>query len=85
MSSRDITLPDELHSYLERESGRRGYKNVSEFVQSLVEAERHRDVRKEVETLLLEALDSPASEWTEQDVEDIRTTGLKIIERWKSK
>jgi hypothetical protein len=35
-----IQLPDELKTYLHREAQRRGYKDVSQYVQKLIEADQ---------------------------------------------
>jgi Arc/MetJ-type ribon-helix-helix transcriptional regulator len=81
MSTVDIHLPDALTSYLNRESARRGYQNPSEFVQALLEAEQIRNIRKDLEAMLLEAADGPFSDWTDDDVADIERAGTRLIER----
>jgi hypothetical protein len=84
MKSIDVNLPDELQAFVTAESARRGFKDPSGFVQALVEAERHRQLRQDIEALLLEAVDGPFSPWTDQDLEDIRRQGRQLIERRKS-
>jgi Arc/MetJ-type ribon-helix-helix transcriptional regulator len=81
MSTLDIRLSDALKSYVEEEVARRGYKDASEFVQALLEAERHRDIHREVEAMLLEAVNGPFSEWTNNDIRDIERAGTRLIER----
>jgi Arc/MetJ-type ribon-helix-helix transcriptional regulator len=81
MSTIAIQLPRKLKPYLDEETNRRGYKRVSEFVEALVEAERHRDIRAELEQMLLEAVEGPFEEWTDKDVEDIRRVGTALIKR----
>ncbi|HWB54218.1 MAG TPA: hypothetical protein VG722_08495 [Tepidisphaeraceae bacterium] len=81
----EITLPDELRAFAQSEAARRGFKDPGEFMQSLLEAERHRQVGREIESLLIEASDGPFSEWTNADVEEIRRTGKRLIERRKSR
>ena len=80
MSTLDLHLPHELRSFVDQQVARRGYKNASEFLQSLVEAERHRDLARELETSLLAALDEPSSPLTAADFEDIRRQGTSLIE-----
>jgi Arc/MetJ-type ribon-helix-helix transcriptional regulator len=80
-----IQLPDELKTYLQRESARCGYKDVSEYVQELIEADKRRKVSAEIEEMLLEAADGPFTEWTDKDVEDIRRAGDRIIQRRKAR
>jgi Arc/MetJ-type ribon-helix-helix transcriptional regulator len=85
MKTIDVTLPDDLQAFAQAEAARRGFKDPSDFVQSLLEAEKHRQVRQELESLLLEAVDGPFSEWTDQDANDIRTEGRRLIERHQSR
>jgi hypothetical protein len=81
----DISLPSDLLAFAETESARRGFKDASGFMQSLLEAEKHRHVRSEIESLLLEAVDGPFSPWTDQDLMDIRRVGTQLIEQRKSR
>jgi hypothetical protein len=81
MSTMDLRLSAELDAYLREESARRGYTDAGEFVRSLVEAERHRQIKREVEQLLLETVNGPFTDWTDADVDDIRTAGRRAVER----
>jgi hypothetical protein len=81
MSTIDIHLSGKFTPYLRRESARRGYKDVSAFIDALVEAEKERKTEKEIEGLLLEAVDGPFEEWTDKDVADIRRVGTQMIKR----
>jgi len=81
MSSFDLNLPDVLKAFVDEQVARRGYKDASAFVQSLLEAERHRQVVREVEQALLETTDEDFADWTENDVEDIRRAGMRLIAR----
>ena len=85
MTTINIHLSDELQSYLQQEAVRRGYKDASEFVQSLLEAERLRDIRKELEDSLLEAIEGPFTPLTDADFDDIVREGTKIIEKRQKK
>ena len=85
MKHMDLVLPDDLQAFAAAESKRRGFENPSVFMQALLEAEKHRQVRLEVESLLLEAADGPFSEWTDDDVSDIRRAGTRLIDRLKSR
>jgi Arc/MetJ-type ribon-helix-helix transcriptional regulator len=81
MSTIPINLPDDLKKYVESESSRRGYENASEFVQAVLEAEKMRDLRKELEQSLLDAMKEPSTPMTAQDFEDVRRRGLAIIKQ----
>lgn len=79
MSTIEIHRPETVKAYLNEQVARRGFRDASEFVQSLLEAERQRHVGREVEQLLLEAAGGPFSEWTDDDVDDIRRAGRRAI------
>jgi hypothetical protein len=79
----DLALPDDLQAFATAESKRRGYENPSVFMQALLEAEKHRQLRLELESLLLDAADGPFSEWTNQDLSDIRRVGAQMINQRK--
>ncbi|HYO08292.1 MAG TPA: hypothetical protein VER17_04925 [Tepidisphaeraceae bacterium] len=83
MSTLDIRLRGELRAYLEEQVARGGYKDASEFIEFLVEANKLRGLRAEVEAMLLEAADGPFAEWTDDDVADIERLGTRLIERRK--
>jgi len=81
MSRFDLKLPDVLKAFVDEQVACRGYKDASAFVQSLLEAERHRQVVREVEQALLETTGGDFADWTENDVEDIRRAGRRLIAR----
>jgi antitoxin ParD1/3/4 len=81
MTTLDVNLPDALKTFVDEQVARRGYKDASAFLESLLEAERLRQVAREVEHALLETTDGPFSEWTDEDVEDIRRAGRRLIEK----
>ncbi len=72
MSTIHISLPDTLKAFLDEQVASGKYPDASAFVQSLLEAEVQRGIGREIEQLLLEAVDGPFDDWTEQDLEDIR-------------
>ena len=79
MSTIDITLPDALKRYLDEQVTRRGYQNASEYLESLLEADRLRELREELELTLAKRVDGPFSPLTPQDFEDIRKEGRRIL------
>jgi Arc/MetJ-type ribon-helix-helix transcriptional regulator len=85
VSTINFNLPDALNTYLTEQAARRGYANASEFVQNLIENDRHRQVKTEIETMLMESIDGPFSEWSTQDGQDIRDTGRRLIERRRAR
>ena len=85
MSTIGIQLPDALKAFVDQQVAKGEYRDASEFVQSLLEAEVRRRIGREVEQALLEAADGPFADWTEEDVEDIRRTGRRLVEERKGR
>jgi hypothetical protein len=55
-------------------------KDASEFILSVLENHQHRQIRSEIGSMLLETVDGPFTEWTDQTLEDIRRQGMALIE-----
>jgi Arc/MetJ-type ribon-helix-helix transcriptional regulator len=83
MSTIDLNLPESLKAFIDEQFARRGYRDASAFAASLLEAERQRQVGRDVEAMLLETLDGEFSAWTDKDVQDIRRTGRRLVEQRK--
>ncbi len=83
MSTIDINISDALKAFVHEQVARRGYRDASEFLQSLLEAERRRQVGREVEQMLIAAADGPFTEWTDDDVADIGRAGRRLIDQRK--
>ncbi|HXT36566.1 MAG TPA: type II toxin-antitoxin system ParD family antitoxin [Chloroflexota bacterium] len=68
----NISLPEPLKQFVERqiESGR--YSSVSEYVRELIRDDERRRAEERLEASLLQGLESPASEWTQEDVTQIK-------------
>jgi antitoxin ParD1/3/4 len=70
MTSMNISLPEELKEYVEKQT-HRGYSTPSEYVRELIREDQKRRAKERLDTLLLEGLDSgksiPANTefWTE--------------------
>lgn len=75
----NLELPDPLKSHLEEQVARGGFRDASEYVQSLLEADRIRVVRDEVERALLEAVDGPFTPLTSKAFDDVRSEGRRLI------
>ena len=71
MSTIGVDLPDHLLEFVELQVRRGEFASASEYIVALVNAARKK--RSEIETALLEGLDSgPAEEWTSQEWADIK-------------
>ena len=71
MSTIGVELPDDLAEFVELQVQRGEFSSASEYIGALVDAARKK--RSEIETALLEGLDSgPAEEWTSREWADIK-------------
>ena len=57
MTSMNISLPEELKSYIERQT-KAGYSTPSEYVRELIRGDQKRRAKERLDALLLEGLDS---------------------------
>ncbi len=67
-----ISLPASLKTFIENQVGQGGFGTVSEYLRSLVREEQKRKAEARLETLLLQGLESEASEMTQDDWTAIR-------------
>jgi antitoxin ParD1/3/4 len=82
MTSLNVSLPESLKKYIERQTRQGGYSTPSEYMRDLIRADQRQKARDRVEALLLEGLESgPATEMTEEDWADIRGEGLSRMKK----
>lgn len=74
-----ISVPDSAKAFIEEQAAKAGYATASDYVVSLVERERNRTLRQDVEAKLAEAVVAPSSPMTKGDWEDVRREGRRII------
>lgn len=85
MQTMNISLPDPLKDFIERQVASGRYSSVSEYVRELVRADEKFKAREKLEALLLEGLRSgEATGMTRKDWEDIRRQALARIQARKS-
>ncbi|MEL6165342.1 MAG: type II toxin-antitoxin system ParD family antitoxin [Cyanobacteria bacterium J06628_3] len=73
MKSINISLPDTMRDYIEKQVVDGGYSTISEYFRELVRQDQKRRDKEHLETLLLEGLNSGSTTpLTEQDWDDIR-------------
>lgn len=77
-------LPDELSKYAQRRAAELGYRDASEYLAAVLEADQRRHLSVEIDELIAEAADGPFDAWTQQDVDDVRDAGRRIIEQRRS-
>jgi len=77
MTSLNVSLPEPLKKYIERQTRQGGYSTPSEYMRDLIRADQKQKAGERVEALLPEGLESgPATEMTDEDWVDIRREGL---------
>jgi antitoxin ParD1/3/4 len=76
MNTINISLPDSVKAYLEKQVASGNYNNISDYIWELIVQDQKRKTAKErLEELLLEALNSgEATPMTDIDWEQIRQT-----------
>ena len=72
MTSVNISLPDQMKEYVEGRIHEGGYGTTSEYFQDLVREDQKRQAEAQLEALLLEGLATSATEWTKEDVGQIK-------------
>jgi antitoxin ParD1/3/4 len=73
MATMNISLPDNMKTFIEAEITEGGYNTASEYFRALVREAQKRKTEAKLEALLLEGLQSgEATPMTEQDWEEIR-------------
>jgi len=78
-----ITIPKKIQPLLEKQMASAGYEDAAKYLLALVERDRHRRLRKEVEEMLAEALKEPPSAMTKKDWAWIRREGKRMSARRK--
>ena len=83
MESMNISLPDPLKQFVDGQVAQGRYSSASEYVRELIRADEKRKAEEQLETMLLEGLNSPESELTAADWRAIRKDALKRLEARK--
>jgi putative addiction module CopG family antidote len=71
-----ISIPDSIKKLVDQEVASGAFPTAEDYIRALVEADQKRKGLDRLEALILEGLDSPLSEMTAQDWDDIRREGL---------
>jgi antitoxin ParD1/3/4 len=72
MTTLTISLPEKLKEFIDQRVESEGFGTVSEYLRSLVREDQKRRAKARLEALLLEGLESEASEMTAADWKRIR-------------
>ncbi|MCW3053994.1 MAG: putative addiction module antidote protein family [Chthonomonadales bacterium] len=68
----NISLPEQMKQYVEARIDEGSYNTTSEYIRDLIREDQKKQAEKRLETLLLRGMESPASEWTKDDVDHIK-------------
>jgi len=68
----NISLPDQMRQYIDERIREGAYNTTSEYFRDLIREDQKRQAAERLEVLLLRGLQSPASEWTKDDVDHIK-------------
>ncbi len=84
MQSMNISLPDPLKSFVDRQVETGRYSSVSEYVRELTRADERRKAEEALEAKLLEGLRSAEREFSPEDWKAIRKEALSRVEARKT-
>jgi antitoxin ParD1/3/4 len=79
MQSMNISLPDPLKSFVDRQVETGRYSSVSEYVRELIRADERRKAEEALEAKLLEGLRSAEREFSPEDWKTIRKEALAKV------
>ena len=86
MQSMNISLPEPLKQFVDRQISTGRYSSASEYVRELIRADEKRKAEDQLEAMLLAGLKSPESELTKADWKAIRSEAMTRIQaRGKAK
>lgn len=83
MQTMNISLPDPLKQFVDHQVAEGRYSSVSEYIRDLIRDDEKRKATARLEALLLEGLETEESEWTPQDLADVRKQALALVKRGK--
>jgi len=72
MPSMNISLPEAMKNFVEKEVASGGYGTASEFIRDLLREAQKRKARATVDALLLEGLQSEARDITKSDWDELK-------------
>jgi antitoxin ParD1/3/4 len=85
MPTMNVSLPDPLKEFVDRQIAAGRYSTASEYVRELIRGDEKRRAEERLEALLLEGLESEESELTRRDFAAIRKEALAQLKLRKKK
>jgi antitoxin ParD1/3/4 len=82
MATMNISLPDEMKTFVETQAAKEGFGTTSEYLRSVIRDVQKRQAKQALEAKLREALESgPAEPMTREDWDEIEREGLERLAR----
>jgi len=81
MTTVNIALPETAREFVNRQVSAGHFRDESDYILSLIEADRHRRIRTELREELMEGLATPSTPMTSDDWNEIRQTGRQMLNR----
>ncbi len=86
MATMNISLPDEMKTFVENQAAKEGFGTTSEYLRSVIRDVQKRQAKLAFESKLREALESgPSEPMTREDWEEIEREGLERLAREPSR
>ena len=86
MATMNISLPDEMKTFVETQAAKEGFGTTSEYLRSVIRDVQKRQAKQALEAKLREALESgPSEPMTREDWDEIEREGLERLARERSK
>jgi len=86
MATMNISLPDEMKTFVETQAAREGFGTTSEYLRSVIRDVQKRQAKQALEARLREAIESgPSEPMTREDWDEIEREGLERLARERSK
>ena len=77
MSNITLNLPDSLRTFVAEQTAKGGFKSEGDYLQTLVRQAQIRDAKQDLETKLLQGLESSLSPMSLSDWEDLKQEVLQ--------
>ncbi|MBX7256720.1 MAG: type II toxin-antitoxin system ParD family antitoxin [Candidatus Hydrogenedentes bacterium] len=84
MTTLNISLPDSMRSFVEKQVEAEGFSTASEYVRALIREDQRREAKRLLEDQLMEGiLSGPPKKLTGKDLERIRARIGKSVDKSK--
>lgn len=79
MVSLNITVPESAKNFIEGQIATGRFRDPDEYILALIEADRSRRIRDEIESKIMEGLRSPTVLMEDSEWDEIRQAGEKLL------